>query len=136
MNLIRNIDLTDEEQKKKDILDIENKLTNVTDDELFLKVDLIKRFLSNVMPTLKAEDSIDDALNIHMNKERQKEIEQFSKENNIDLAVLQSVIDEFEYSGIFPNELIGKSINAPFLKKVTLIDNVKIFIKNLFRKYL
>lgn len=136
LNLIRNIDLTDEEQKKKDILDIENKLTNVTDDELFLKVDLIKRFLSNVMPTLKAEDSIDDALNIHMNKERQKEIEQFSKENNIDLAVLQSVIDEFEYSGIFPNELIGKSINAPFLKKVTLIDNVKIFIKNLFRKYL
>lgn len=136
LNLIRNIDLTDEEQKKKDILDIENKLTNVTDDELFLKVDLIKRFLSNVMPTLKAEDSIDDALNIHMNKERQKEIEQFSKENNIDLAVLQSVIDEFEYSGIFPNELIGKSINAPFLKKITLIDNVKIFIKNLFRKYL
>lgn len=136
LNLIRNIDLTDEEQKKKDILDIENKLTNVTDDELFLKVDLIKRFLSNVMPNLKAEDSIDDALNIHMNKERQKEIEKFSKENNIDLDVLQSVIDEFEYSGIFPNELIGKSINAPFLKKITLIDNVKIFIKNLFRKYL
>lgn len=136
LNLIRNIDLTDEEQKKKDILDIENKLTNVTDDELFLKVDLIKRFLANVMPNLKAEDSIDDALNIHMNKERQKEIEEFSKENNIDLDVLQSVIDEFEYSGIFPNELIGKSINAPFLKKITLIDNVKIFIKNLFRKYL
>lgn len=136
LNLIRNIDLTDEEQKKKDILDIEDKLTNVTDDELFLKVDLIKRFLSNVMPTLHADDSIDDALNIHMNKERQKEIEEFSKENNIDLKVLQSVIDEFEYSGIFPNELIGKAINAPFLKKVTLIDNVKIFIKNLFRKYL
>ena len=136
LNLIRNVDLTNEEQKQKDIEDIEAKLVNVTDDELFLKLDLIKRFLSNVLPTLKPEDSIDDALNNHMNKERQKEIENFAKENDIDLEVLQAVIDEFEYSGIFPNEMIGKSIHAPFLKKISLIDNVKVFIKNLLRKYL
>ena len=136
LNLIRNVDLTNEEQKQKDIEDIEAKLVNVTDDELFLKLDLIKRFLSNVLPTLKPEDSIDDALNNHMNKERQKEIENFAKENDIDLEVLQAVIDEFEYSGIFPNEMIGKSIHAPFLKKISLIDNVKVFIKSLLRKYL
>ncbi len=136
LNLIRNVDLTNEEQKQKDIEDIEAKLVNVTDDELFLKLDLIKRFLSNVLPTLKPEDSIDDALNNHMNKERQKEIEIFAKENDIDLEVLQAVIDEFEYSGIFPNEMIGKSIHAPFLKKISLIDNVKVFIKSLLRKYL
>ena len=136
LNLIRNVDLTNEEQKQKDIEDIEAKLVNVTDDELFLKLDLIKRFLSNVLPTLKPEDSIDDALNNHMNKERQKEIENFAKENDIDLGVLQAVIDEFEYSGIFPNEMIGKSIHAPFLKKISLIDNVKVFIKGLLRKYL
>jgi len=136
LNLIRNVDLTNEEQKRKDIKDIESKLTNVTDDELFLKLDLIKRFLANVLPVLRPEDSIDDALNNHMNKERQEEIENFAKENEINLEVLQAVIDEFEYSGIFPNELIGKSINAPFLKKISLIENVKVFIKNLLRKYL
>ncbi len=136
LNLIRNVDLTNEEQKQKDIDDIESKLVNVTDDELFLKLDLIKRFLSNVLPTLKPEDSIDDAFNSHMNKERQKEIEKFAKENDIDLEVLQAVIDEFEYSGIFPNEMIGKSIHAPFLKKISLIDNVKVFIKELLKKYL
>lgn len=136
LNLIRNVDLTNEEQKQKDIKDIESKLTNVTDDELFLKLDLIKRFLANVLPVLKPEDSIDDALNNHMNKERQQEIENFARDNEINLEVLQAVIDEFEYSGIFPNELIGKSINAPFLKKISLIENVKVFIKNLLRKYL
>ena len=136
LNLIRNVDLTNEEQKQKDIKDIESKLTNVTDDELFLKLDLIKRFLANVLPVLKPEDSIDDALNNHMNKERQQEIENFAKNNEINLEVLQAVIDEFEYSGIFPNELIGRSINAPFLKKISLIENVKVFIKNLLRKYL
>jgi len=136
LNLIRNVDLSNEEQKQKDIKDIESKLVNVTDDELFLKLDLIKRFLANVLPVLKPEDSIDDALNNHMNRERQEEIENFAKENEINLEVLQAVIEEFEYSGIFPNELIGKSINAPFLKKISLIENVKVFIKNLLRKYL
>jgi len=136
LNLIRNVDLSNEEQKQKDIKDIESKLVNVTDDELFLKLDLIKRFLANVLPVLKPEDSIDDALNSHMNKERQQEIENFAKDNEINLEVLEAVIDEFEYSGIFPNELIGRSINAPFLKKISLIENVKVFIKNLLRKYL
>ena len=135
-NLIRNVDLSNEEQKKKDIADIESKLVNITDDELFLKLDLIKRFLSNVLPELNPEDSIDDALNNHMNKEREQEIIKFANENEINLDVLQEVIDEVEYSGIFPNELIGNAINAPFIKKIKLIDNVKIFIKNLLRKYM
>ncbi len=135
-NLIRNVDLSNEEQKKKDIADIESKLINITDDELFLKLDLIKRFLSNVLPELKPDDSIDDALNNHMNKEREQEIIKFANENEINLDVLQEVIDEVEYSGIFPNELIGNAINAPFIKKIKLIDNVKIFIKNLLRKYM
>ena len=135
-NLIRNVDLSNEEQKKKDIADIESKLVNITDDELFLKLDLIKRFLSNVLPELKQEDSIDDALNNHMNKEREQEIIKFANENEVNLDVLQEVIDEVEYSGIFPNELIGNAINAPFIKKIKLIDNVKIFIKNLLRKYM
>ena len=135
-NLIRNVDLSNEEQKKKDIADIESKLVNITDDELFLKLDLIKRFLSNVLPELKPEDSIDDALNNHMNKEREQEIIKFANENEINLDVLQEVIDEVEYSGIFPNELIGNAINVPFIKKIKLIDNVKIFIKNLLRKYM
>ena len=135
-NLIRNVDLSNEEQKKKDIADIESKLVNITDDELFLKLDLIKRFLSNVLPELKPEDSIDDALNNHMNKEREQEIIKFANENEVNLDVLQEAIDEVEYSGIFPNELIGNAINAPFIKKIKLIDNVKIFIKNLLRKYM
>lgn len=136
LNLIRNVDLSNEEQKQKDINDIEKKLANVTDDDLFLKLDLIKKFLANVLPALKSEDSIDDALNKHMNDERQKEIEEFARTNEIDLETLQTIINEFEYSGIFPDELIGSSIKAPFLKKITMIDNVKIFIKNLLRKYL
>lgn len=136
MNLIRNVDLTDEEQKKKDIEVIEGKLVNITDDELFLKADLIKSFLKSILPALKEEDSIDEAFDNHMNTERQKEITRFASDNNINIETLQTIINEFEYSGIFPDEMIGKSIEAPFLKKISIIENIKGFIKNLLRKYM
>ena len=136
LNLIRNVDLTDEEQKKKDIEDIQSKLVNITDDELFLKADLIKSFLTSILPALKEDDSIDEALDNHMNHERQKEIEKFASENNINLETLETIINEYEYSGIFPDGLIGQSIEAPFLKKITIIENIKGFIKNLLKKYM
>ncbi len=136
LNLIRNVDLADEEQKKKDIADIQSKLVNITDDELFLKADLIKSFLTSILPTLKEDDSIDEALDNHMNAERQKEIEKFATENNIDFETLETIINEYEYSGIFPDGLIGQSIEAPFLKKITIIENIKGFVKNLLRKYM
>ena len=71
-----------------------------------------------------------------MNLEREKEIEKFATQNNINLNDLKEIIDEYEYSGIFPDNLLGKSINAPFLKKISIIDNVKLFIKKLLRKYM
>lgn len=136
LNLIRNVDLTNEEQKKKDIENIESKLVNITDGELFLKADLIKSFLKSILPTLKEDDSIDEALDKHMNVEREKEIEKFSEDNNINLDNLKEIIDEYEYSGIFPDSLIGKSIDAPFLRKISIIENIKVFIRNLLKKYM
>ena len=136
LNLIRNVDLSKEEQKQKDIADIQSKLVNITDDELFLKAELIKSFLSSILPALKEEDSIDEAFDNHINKERQKEIEKFSAENNINLETLETIINEFEYSGIFPDGLIGQSIEAPFLKKISIIENIKGFVKNLLKKYM
>lgn len=136
LNLIRNIDLTNETQKLQDIENIERKLANSTDDDLRSKTDLIKSFLKSILPTLKEDDSIDEALNNHMNVEREKEIEKFSEDNNINLDNLKEIIDEYEYSGIFPDSLIGKSIDAPFLKKISIIENIKVFICNLLKKYM
>lgn len=136
LNLIRNVDLTNEEQKKKDIEVINDKLNNITDDELFLKADLIRSFLNSILPALHENDSIDEAFDNHMNAERQKEIEKFAEDNNIKLDTLQTIINEYEYSGIFPDGMIGQSIEAPFLKKISIIDNIKGFIKNLLTKYM
>ncbi len=136
LNLIREIDLVDKKQQKKDIDNIESKLINVTDDELYMKLDLIKKFLNEVIPNLQPEDSIDDAYNIHMNKEREFEIEKFAKENNIDINVLNDIILEYEYSGIFPDKKIQDSIMGTFIERRNTIKKLKMFILSLVKKYL
>jgi len=37
-------------------------------------------------------------------KEREKEIERFASNNDINLDILKQIIDEYEYSGIFPDK--------------------------------
>ena len=137
LNLIRNVDLTDEEQKKRDIADIENKLVNITDDELFLKSDLIKSFLKSILPALKQDDSIDDAFNKHMNKERDKAIESFALNNKINLNKLNEIINEYEYSGIFPDKEINEAIAIDdYWERRAVKNKIKEFIKNIFKKFL
>lgn len=137
LNLIRNIDLSNEEQKQKDIIDIQSKLVNITDDELFLKADLIKSFLTSILPTLKEDDSIDEALDNHMNKEREKEIEKFASNNDINLDKLKQIIDEYEYSGIFPDKEINDSIEIDdYWERRTIKNNIKEFIKNILKKFM
>ena len=137
LNLIRNVDLSNEEQKQKDIIDIQSKLVNITDDELFLKADLIKSFLTSILPTLKEDDSIDEALDNHMNREREKEIEKFASNNDINLDRLKQIIDEYEYSGIFPDKEINDSIEIDdYWERRTIKNNIKEFIKNILRKFM
>ena len=47
-----------------------------------------------------------------------------------------SIINEYDYSEIFPDDYMATSINAPFLKKITIMDNIKLFVKNLLKKYM
>ncbi len=136
LNLIRSIDLVDKEQQEKDIAEIEIKLSNVTDEELYLKLDLIKRFLKNVVPVLSDGDSIDDEYNKHLNIERENEIKRFANDNNISLDNMKYIIEEYEYSGIFPDEKINRSLNVGFLKKRTIIKDLKTFVLKLMKKYI
>lgn len=136
LNLVRNIDLTNEEQKAKDVEDIIGKINNSTDDELHLKAKLIKNFLKNIIPTLGAEDSIDEAYNEHLNEERKKEIELFAEEINIEIDDFMDIINEYEYSGIFPDTKINESLNIGFLEKRKIIRNMKEFVLNVIQKYL
>jgi type I restriction enzyme, R subunit len=128
MNLIRNINFDDEDEKNKTVKLIEDELNRADNEELRLKVTLIKNFLHKVVPTLTNQDSVDDTYNEFEQQERLKEIQGFANEIGLTEEELKSFIEEYEYSGIINNQEISDTIKLPFLKKKKLLNRIIEFI--------
>lgn len=135
MNLIRNIDLSDEEKREKDIKHIVTELDRADNAELRLKVDLLKSFLEKVVPTLSPEDSIDDAYTEYEDAQRKEEIYQFATEIGMDAGLIREHVSEYEYSGLVDHEQISDAITAPLLKKRKIVKQIKNFISEHVAKY-
>lgn len=135
MDLIRNIDLEDEEKREKDIHNIKQQLDRADNEELRLKIDLIKNFLDKVIPELKPDESIDDAYSDFEEEERKKEIKDFSYEIGVSEDFIYEHISEYQFSGIIDNEAMSDEIKAPLLKKRKILKDMKEFIKGHVRRF-
>lgn len=138
MNLIRNINIENVEEKENDIKAIIGELDKADNEELRYKVDLIKAFLSKVVPGLTPEDSIDNSYSEFEQKEREKEIKEFANEIRISNDKIKEFVDEFEFSGFINSEAISDLLNESGYKlkaKVTLTQKIKDFIIENVRKF-
>jgi type I restriction enzyme R subunit len=136
LELIRQIDLSDKTKQASDIKEIEEKLRNSTDEQLYLKSDLIKRFLSHVIPSMNENDDIDEKFNEMMDEERSKEITHFTDQNKIDKEAFVDVIYEYEYSGIFPDKMMHDAVvGVKFLERRQIVANAKAFINTLIERF-
>ncbi|MDW8802949.1 type I restriction endonuclease subunit R [Clostridium sp. A1-XYC3] len=135
MNLIRNINIDDKEKMEKDISHIITELDRADNQELRLKVDLLKSFLHKVVPNLTAEDSIDEAYSEFEDIKRKEEINQFSHEVGLDSDLIKEHIAEYEYSGLLNHEEISDKVIAPLLKKRKILKKIKDFIVEHVEKY-
>lgn len=136
LELIRQIDLVDKKKQAKDIEEIEEKLRTSTDEQLHLKSDLIKQFLKNIIPSMSEHDDIDEKFYEMMDEERNKEISMFSEEHNIQNKSLVDVINEYEYSGIFPDKMMHDSVvGVKFLQRRQIVAKTKEFINTLIEKF-
>lgn len=135
MDLIRNIDREDSNKRERDIKNILNKLNNADNQELRLKVDLIKEFLEKVIPTISKDQSIDDAYNNFEDMRAKKEIEEFSSEISVDPKEIEGYVYEYEFSGIINHKELNDSIKAPLLKRKKIVEKIKEFVTDHVSKY-
>ena len=137
LNLLKNIDLSDKEQKEKDIAHIFDELGRSDSPELKKKIDLIKAFLGDVIPELKEGDSVDEAYSDFEEKERAKEIEGFAKENELDVEHLNNIISEYEFSGNTDDQQIDEELctGLGFRAKRAMRKLIKQFIMDNCEKY-
>ncbi len=135
MNLIRQIDLTDTKQRDQDIKEIMAELDRADNEELRLKVDLLKTFLNKVIPTLSPEDSIDEAYYAFEEQSRQEEVKYFAEEVNLNEETIQEFVAEYQYAGILNHQEISDAVVDKLLAKKRKVKKVKEFIVDHTNKY-
>lgn len=135
MNLIRNIDFNDEEKKKKDIQHIMSELDRADNEELRLKVDLIKNFLEKVIPTLSSQDNVDEVFSNYEEAQRKNDIKDFSYSLGVEESFIKKQVAEYEFSGILNHQEISNEVKGGLLIKKKNIKLIKDFIIAHVRKY-
>ena len=137
MNLIRNIHFDDAKRKDYDIKHIKDELGRTDNPQLLKKVEILQSFLDTVVAGLNSADEIDAAYNDFENAEKQKEIEAFAHQEDIDSKVLTDFISEYEFSGTMDAGNIRDRLTKPMplLKKRSLVNRIVDFIRKHAEKY-
>ena len=137
MNLIRNIHFDDAKQKDYDIKHIKDELGRTDNPQLLKKVEILQSFLDTVVAGLNSADEIDAAYNDFENAEKQKEIEAFAHQEDIDSKMLTDFISEYEFSGTMDAGNIRDRLTKPMplLKKRSLVNRIVEFIRKHAEKY-
>jgi type I restriction enzyme R subunit len=135
MNLINNIDLRNKKKRDRDIKHILTELDRADNEELRLKVDLIKSFLQKVVPNLEPDSSIEDAYSEYEDTARKEELKEFAGEVGIAVDVIREHVSEYEYSGLVNQKDLSDSFSAPFLTRRKIVQKVKNFIVEHVARY-
>lgn len=139
MNLIKDIDLSDNEKKARDIQNVITELDRADNEDLRFKVDLLKEFLNKVVPNLGTNDDIDVAYEEFEEVKKEEDVENFSNEIGLNRYSIKEYISEYEYSGIINTQDIKQDIKVELKPKLSarkvLVNSVKNFIYNHVRKF-
>lgn len=137
MNLLRNIHFDNIKRKNNDIQQIKENLKKTDNPKLMRKVELLQAFLKRVVVGLENADDIDAAYNDFENEMKKEEIRAFAQAENIDAAVLEGFISEYEFSGTMDAGLIRDCIENPLslIQKRTIVNQIVHFIQQHTEKY-
>lgn len=138
MNLLKNIDFDDPVQKEKDIAHIYDELERSDSPQLKKKIELIKAFIGEIIPTITADDSVEEKYAEYEEKKREEEIQLFAKDNNLDVANLKDVISEYEFTGSVDTVKIEEKMvsDMPFKERRRLRKAIAEYVEDNCMKYI
>lgn len=117
MNLIRQIDLTDKAEQRRNREQIRRILDTADDPKLRLKSDLIKEFINKVIPDLSEDDNLDEAYITFENAKKEEEFNEFADQKAVNEDMLKNITSEFEYSGILNTDKVKNLVSGMKLRE-------------------
>lgn len=135
LELLRNINFEDDKERNYAVRTAIKEVNESADEKLRSKRELLLEFLQEVAPTLTNDDSVDDKYHSFESFKRHQEIKNMSEELQVAENKLQYFLEEYEFSGVSPDQEINDSIKAPFREKMARVKQVKQFIYDNVKKY-
>lgn len=135
LDLMNQINLSNEQQQAEDRRQIHQLLDKADDDQLRLKADLIRQFLDEVIPQLNEGDSVDDAYYQYESEAKETEIQNFADNQAYPMDLLEQLVSEYEFSGQLDSQSVEMGVNGGLLTRHKKINEVKSFVHKLVQKY-
>lgn len=135
LNLLNQMDLSDQQQTEKVKHQIHQLLNKADDDHLRLKADLIREFLEKVVPTLNRDANVEDAYFDFEEMKKEQELQDYATSKDYPLDLLKNVVNEYEFSGQLDNRTVEQGITGGLIVRSQKIENVKSFVKETSEKY-
>jgi type I restriction enzyme R subunit len=104
LTLLKNVDMTNPQQKEKDITEIFDKIKKSANPTLRKKSDLIIAFIQSLIDGLKMPEDLEDRFRSFEEKAKQEEITKFANEHDLTYKELNAVFEEYEFDGILNND--------------------------------
>ena len=117
LELIRNAVREPKEQQQKSLADITNMIEKAVDPELHLKADLIKGFITRVVPSLSVDDDFDFSYEQYMQEQRKLEINEMSVKYNISQKKMNDYISDYEFGGLIDTNDIKANLTKEVIQK-------------------
>ena len=137
LTLLKNVDMTNPQQKEKDITEIFDKIKKSANPTLRKKSDLIIAFIQSLIDGLKMPEDLEDRFRSFEEKAKQEEITKFANEHDLTYKELNAVFEEYEFDGILNNDSIKNLIHKEmgFLELSKVVKEIKLFIIETSDKY-
>lgn len=135
VNLIQNIDLEDKDNQRREIASIRNILDSADDEQLRLKSELIREFLTKVVPTLEKSANVAAEYLDFEEEQKLKELKEFAKANDYSEQQLNELLSEFQFSGQIYRKDIEEGLSGSFLIRRKKVDKIQNYIREVNEKY-
>jgi len=117
LNLLSNIDFENEKRREKDLERIRKILDQSDTDALHSKIELLRKFIETVLPTLEKEAVIEEEYNDFLDKEIDEKIQYVSEETKVEPMIIKEFMAEYQYANTMPHQHIRDNVNGKFKEK-------------------
>jgi type I restriction enzyme R subunit len=135
INLLNSLTFDNPIQMEVDIDKIKTILKQNDTDDMHSKIELLRKFIDRVVPSLTKEDNIEEKYEAFIDEERDLAIYEMSHHIGIEMILIKEMIREYQFTSVIPNDLILKHVKGKLIEKSQKMNTLREFIYEVSENY-